>query len=67
MSKPVQVIEIEIAQGDQYSTLDEAQRAALPLLVNSMLSVIQEMLDNGELVIAGNQLIQNPQRTNDEG
>jgi hypothetical protein len=67
MLKPAQVIEIEIEPGDHYSTLDDARRAALPFLVDSMLSVIQELLDSGELIIDDSQLIPNPQRISDEG
>jgi len=57
MPKQKQPIEVEIKPGKEFETLADARRAALPFLVDSMLGVIQEMLERGELVMKDNQIM----------
>jgi hypothetical protein len=66
MPKAAQVIAIQEAPGEIFPDLETAQRAALPLLVDSMLAVIQELLDSGDIVVVDNELKPSTNKANDE-
>jgi hypothetical protein len=52
--------------GDEYTDLEAAQRAALPLLVDNLASVIRDLLARGILVIRDGKIIPNPERLKNE-
>lgn len=61
MPKRAPAIVIEEEAGDQYPSLEAAQRAALPLISASLQDVIRELLKSGELIEVNNKIIPKPQ------
>jgi len=48
--------------GDQYPTLQDAQRAALRATAYDLAATVRALLASGRLVQRGNQIIINPER-----
>lgn len=57
MSKKAQVIDIEEIPGEKFPDLQSVQIAALPLITESLQSVIRELLESGDLVLIDNKII----------
>ncbi len=62
MARPSPKIAIEEVPGDQYASLDEAQRAALDPLASHFAQAIRDLLASGELVQVNGKIIPNPNR-----
>ena len=58
MRKPP-AIQLEHVPGDQFPDRETAQRAALPSLSENLQSVIQGLLERGELVNVGGRILPN--------
>ena len=57
MPKKAQEIEIEEIPGEKFPDLQSVQIAALPLITESLQSVIRELLESGDLVLIDNKII----------
>lgn len=57
-SPPITITEYP---GNEYPSLESAQRAALPALADNLESVIRDLLERGVLVICDGKIIPNPE------
>ena len=62
MARKSPQIEIQEIPGDQYSTLDAAQRAALDPLAAHMVQTIRDLLARGVLAQVNGKIIPNTDR-----
>ena len=62
MRRKNQDFQLEEIPGDQYPTLEDAQRAALRAPACDLAGITKSLLASGRLVQRGNQIIVNPKR-----
>ena len=60
--KKAPALRVEEVPGDQFPDREAAWRAALPALSQDLLTVIQDLLERGELVNINGKIIPNPSR-----
>jgi len=61
-------LQVEQIPGDQFPDRETAQRAALPLLVDSLHAVLQDLLERGELVNVNGKIdVPKPSRFHSNG
>ncbi len=58
---------LEEIGGDEFASLEEAQQAALPFLVDDFVATIRAMIAEGDLIILNGRLIVNPNKRDENG
>lgn len=62
MARPSPQIAVEEMPGNEFASLDEAQRVALDALASHLAQTIRDLLASGRLVQVDGKIIPNPNR-----